>query len=475
MARRVQRIENLTKRHRPTCTNRAPDADLTRCRCPWRGRYRGKDVNLARWSRTKIDPTLVGPAEAVLKRLTQAIDDRDFDPAGERPPLGTAQSFKAFLQEWLDHYATPQGLSMDSLRPMVNVLKDSPLGRYSLEDLAGNAEVIEAWLNAEAITRRWSDKTWVEYRGLLFRVCKQATLWKRHDTPRMKVNPIAGIATRTPAEPEHFKQRHLLEDVEDKLFAVVGQMDRPQYRSANKRAKLTQEEADTIRLAVAAGWLQKDLAASFEVSPAVICDVIAGRIWNPDTIVMGTKGREMRRRLMAAFDLGLRVTEMLLVQLKHVDWKRPRLLTAADGSTFNGYRIVLPATNTKGGKTTGKGEEVYCGTQRLSAELEARRFQLQSNPEAYIFGTEAGGPQQGFRRLWRELFTLAGLDYGRDKGLVWHTTRHEYISRLADDPENTPALTQKLARHKRAETTQGYMHLRADAEWTAVAGLNRRK
>jgi hypothetical protein len=29
--------------------------------------------------------------------------------------------------------------------------------------------------------------------------------------------------------------------------------------------------------------------------------------------------------------------------------------------------------------------------------------------------------------MWRELFTLAGLDYGRDKGLVWHAIRHNRI------------------------------------------------
>ena len=29
---------------------------------------------------------------------------------------------------------------------------------------------------------------------------------------------------------------------------------------------------------------------------------------------------------------------------------------------------------------------------------------------------------RGFRRMWRVLFRLAGLDFGRDKGLTWHTS-----------------------------------------------------
>jgi integrase len=52
---------------------------------------------------------------------------------------------------------------------------------------------------------------------------------------------------------------------------------------------------------------------------------------------------------------------------------------------------------------------------------------------------------------------LAGLDYGRSKGLTWHTIRHEFVSR---NIENTgdPVVTQRLARHKDGRTTQGYMH-----------------
>jgi hypothetical protein len=49
-------------------------------------------------------------------------------------------------------------------------------------------------------------------------------------------------------------------------------------------------------------------------------------------------------------------------------------------------------------------------------------------------GTEAGKPVKNFKRMWRELFKLAGLDYGRKNGLTWHTIRHEFVSR---DIENT--------------------------------------
>ena len=93
------------------------------------------------------------------------------------------------------------------------------------------------------------------------------------------------------------------------------------------------------------------------------------------------------------------------------------------------------------------------------------------NPEAYVFGTETGRPVKSFKRMWRELFKLAGLDYGRAKGLTWHTIRHEFVSR---NIENTgdPVVTQRLARHKDGRTTQGYMHARESRVMAAVVRLN---
>lgn len=42
--------------------------------------------------------------------------------------------------------------------------------------------------------------------------------------------------------------------------------------------------------------------------------------------------------------------------------------------------------------------------------------------------------------VWRELFKLAGLDYGRAKGLTWHTIRHEFVSRNIE-PTGYPVAT----------------------------------
>lgn len=85
-------------------------------------------------------------------------------------------------------------------------------------------------------------------------------------------------------------------------------------------------------------------------------------------------------------------------------------------------------------------------------EMRRRRFQLQRDPDAYVFGTEDGRRVRGFRRTWRELFQLAGMRFGRSKGLTWHTIRHEFVSR-AIETIGDPVVTQKLARHKEGRTT----------------------
>lgn len=483
MPRKVRRIKFLIKRHVRTCANKGPDADLTLCDCEWRGRYKRKEVGLALWCGRQVDPRKVGPAEAVLKRFIKAIDDKAFDAAGEITPLGTGQAFAEFCEEWRHGYAIPEGLSLASIgrpanrakgdkgcRGTVDVIKDSPLGRMTLEEIGGGSAVIYKWMNETAQARNWSDKTWVDYHSVLKRICDYGTKLQRGGKSPLTTNPMARIERRRFKKPKHFQHRVLVEEVEDLLFAVVKQLDAP--RKLPNRNKLTQEKADAIRAAVAKGQLQKDLARDYGVKPSVICAIVNDHIWNPAKYRPSTKGSEMARRLMVAFDCGVRLSEMMLIKVKHVDWRHPRRMTAKDGTEFNAYRILLPAENCKGGKWTGEDEEVIAATLRLSKELEARRFQLKNNPEAFLFGTESGQYQESFDKMWQKLFKLAGLRWGRDQGLVWHTTRGENISRIAENTGD-PLKAQKAARHSRLETTQGYMHTRNDGDWAVAVGLDR--
>jgi integrase len=171
---------------------------------------------------------------------------------------------------------------------------------------------------------------------------------------------------------------------------------------------------------------------------------------------------------MAAFDAGVRREEMMLIQLKHINFKP--ISVSVDNER---KQVLVVEVQSKGEKTTGEKEFVYIGTDRLKEALQKRRFALGNAPDAYVFGTEDGRRQKDFRRMWRELFKLAGLNWGREKGVVWHRLRHEFCSRTAENTGD-PVVAQELARHKDLRTTQGYLHPRLSRVLQAAVKLNRK-
>lgn len=450
--------KGLVKQHRDGCTNRS--GDLTKCSCPWWGKYRNAYVSLARWSNQNVDPRSKTLAKKVLGRLVAAVDAGSFSPEGEQQSLGSGQRLREFIKEWQTHYAEKYDLTSNSLDPMLGVISEG-LGSFTLEHLCAHPEYIERWLNRMQKERNWSENTWNRYYEQLRSLFNRAIKWKR-----LKSNPVQTIDKRVGAS-RKFDVR-IEEDVEDRLLAACDALNRPQHKPHSKR--LTWENVEEIRRRVEACERQTAVAAEFGISTGLCCQIVHGEIWNPAKYRTGTKGDEMRRRVYAAFDLGLRANEILHVQLKHVDFKPLRV--EIDGEKREVFVIALPPQVTKGGKTTGEIEHVYVGTERLKKELTARRFVLKKNPEAYVFGTQDGGAVKGFRRMWRELFRLAGLDFGRAKGLVWHTTRHEFVSRHAENTGD-PVLTQHLARHKDLRTTQAYFHVRNARVLRAAVRLDR--
>jgi len=117
----------------------------------------------------------------------------------------------------------------------------------------------------------------------------------------------------------------------------------------------------------------------------------------------------------------------------------------------------------------------FCaGTERLKATLRERRAALKDNPafRQHVFGREDGSYVGSYDRPWRGLFSLAGLDWGRRQGLVWHTLRHEFVSRTLERTGDS-VVAQAMARHKDVRTTQGYLHARPTRLLVAAVALNR--
>ena len=456
----------LYKNHSRSC--RRP-ARLTLCGCAWRADYKGRRVCLAVWSGAAVDPRGLATARTVFGRMRTAIDEKRFDPAGEIPAAAaTDQTLSAFCDEFQTHHLDATHKRSTATASMLGVLKASTLGARSLDDLASSPELIDRWLKATAKTRDWKASTWNRYFELLRSLFNYGRTLKMHGKPRVRVNPCDDIVPPVAEQPEQFKQRPLTEAIETALLAACDRLD---DRPTNKRAKLTQDKADAIRAAVAGGAFGKDVARRFGVSPAVVSAIVNDRIWNPAAQVAGTQGAEMRRRLIIAFDGGPRSGEMLKMTTDHVG---PMTFPAgADGKPVRGFVITLPPAITKGGATTGEVERIYVASPRLIRVIEARLFQLKKNPigRRFLFGTEDGQPVQSF--AWHRLYRLAGLTPGRALGVVWHTTRHEFISRLADDPTISDRQRQQLARHKDAATTALYSHTTDAQLFAAVARIGK--
>ena len=357
--------------------------------------------------------------------------------------LGSGQRLSELINEWRTRYDKKDGLTSNSLGPMLGVIVKG-LGTVRLEYLAVHPEYIERWLNRMQTERNWSDNTWNRYYEHLHGLFNRAITWKR-----LQANPLQTINKRVGATRKC--DVRIERAIEDRLLAACDVLNRPQHKPNSKR--LTWDNVEDIRRRVEAGVKQAAVAAEFGISTGLCCQIVHRKVWNPAKYQTGTKGDEMRRRVYAAFDLGLRTSEMLRVQLKHVDFNPVRV--EIDGRKRDVFVVRLPSPSTKGGKKMGAIEKVYVGTDRLKKELTARRVALQNNPEAYVFGTQNGRPVKGFRRLWRELFRVAAVDFGRATGLVWHTTRHEFVFRHAEKTGDL-VLTQRFARHRDLRTTRAY-------------------
>jgi integrase len=151
-------------------------------------------------------------------------------------------------------------------------------------------------------------------------------------------------------------------------------------------------------------------------------------------------GSEMYRRLLAAFDTGLRAGEMGLVQRKHVD--------------YSSWKITLPWMNAKGGKTTGRDEFVWIMSERLRQVLVERKSLAD---DAYVFGTDDGSRVKKFHNSWKALYRAAGIP----ANLVWHDARHEFVSSLIEEG-GTIQEVKEAARHKSIATTAKYMTAHED-------------
>lgn len=389
-----------------------------RCDCPWWGQYSGKRVSLRRWTGRTIENKVA--ALAALGRMRRAIDEGNFDPARERPEDPGQMLLRDLIAKHLEFHVAQ--LRSNTHRYYAAALGEA-LGSYTLNELARSPLLIETWLRKRAEARCWSNATFnrhYEYGRALFNRAKR---WRL-----VTDNPFTSIERRRDRSQ---RMRRITPEQEQKLLDACLLLDTEHRPHA---LKLTQEVVDHIRASAAAGERQKDIAARIGVSTGCVSDIVNWRVWNP-ALRKPVIGPIMRRRLIAAMDLGVRAGEMLKIQVKHVD--------------YDNWLVRLPAEITK----AGKDQIVFAMTPRIQDVLLERRA---LGPDAYVFGGADGKYTGSFAGTWRRLFHIAGLPTGRKQGYVWHDLRHEYGSWLVEQG-GTIQEVKELMRHADISTTARYL------------------
>jgi integrase len=174
---------------------------------------------------------------------------------------------------------------------------------------------------------------------------------------------------------------------------------------------------------------------------------------------------EMKLRIIAALDTGMRKGEMLRVQLKRIDFTHgfiqlPRRVLVKD----------VFRQNTKNDKTRR-----IPITPRLMKLLKKRRF---IGPEGYVFGDATGTLVEDIKKPWNTLnliahgckpeWTVGGnlsekcWDDLRKINLHWHDLRHEALSRLGESGELSDHELMEIAGHANLTTTQRYLNTRIE-------------
>ncbi len=392
-----------------------------KCVCPWWGRCKRFRVSLEKWSGSPIANKEA--AKKVLARMVVAVLANTFDKRGERTvDRSEGMTFDAFLTDYTKCHIEDDGLTSNSTSSYVKVFRKQ-FGEQNLSTLSRDPYTFETWLKDQSDEKKWSSATYnryVEHGRAMF---NWATARKF-----VEENPFLHIA----AKPEHNRrERRITPEQEQQLFDACERLD---TLTPAKPLKVTPELLDQIRNRAAAGELQKDIAADVGLSRPLISQIVNGQVWNPDRR-QRQLGAEMRRRLIGALDLGLRAGEMLLLQVKHVD--------------YDSWTLHLPAAITK----ADKDQQVFAMTPRIQEVLTERRA---LGDEAFVFGKENGHYVASFDKTWKRLFKLAGLPTGRKHGLVWHDLRHEYGSYLVEQG-GTIQEVKELMRHADIRTTARYL------------------
>jgi integrase len=159
---------------------------------------------------------------------------------------------------------------------------------------------------------------------------------------------------------------------------------------------------------------------------------------------------------------------MLRIQNRHVDWEK--------------HQIAIPGAHAK----DAENRRIPFDPKGRLAPILTRRGQL--GPNAFVFGSPAGGFQESFKTAWESLLLVAnGHDSKRKKrgarvdrvklrqiDLHWHDLRHEGACRLLADGVDIRTI-QLMLGHADIKQTQRYLNITDEELRKAMTGVWERR
>jgi integrase len=255
-------------------------------------------------------------------------------------------------------------------------------------------------------------------------------------------------------------------DVEHYLIPRVGKYYLNRFTPAQAQAAITEIATDcgprvaqkartrlvtALERAVAFNLVARNVARVTEVPKAPEREK---GYWQPhevEAFLEFTSGRRWHNAYLVALGTGLRISEILGLRWGDVGEEE---LTVRNGVVIAQSHVVIGPPKTKAGMRVVPIGEAVAEAFEAQAELAGGR-----NPEHYVFGTLAGGPQHPTN--FAHDFTddvAAAVAAKKCKRITFHGLRHTYASLQIADGIDVQTLATILGHARPSITLDTYTH-----------------
>ncbi len=150
----------------------------------------------------------------------------------------------------------------------------------------------------------------------------------------------------------------------------------------------------------------------------------------------------LKNFVLIAIHTGMRFSEIRKLHVDFIDWPRKE--------------VILPDPKSK--------REERVPMNPFVCDL-LRELETQNINGWFLPNPHTGLPYVDLKKGMAKLFASAGLD-----DFTYHALRHSFATELVDQTKDI-AMAQKILRHKRTETTMGYVHIKENRKEEAVTKM----